>query len=102
MTVFVLATGALFRAPEQKVSKLGKSFAAATMLAEGGFWNVVAFDENAQSELMRLGACDSLTVQGRLKVETYTKDGEKRTSLGVVAEHVLALRQVKKPQGGQP
>ena len=63
------------------------------------WWKVVAFSESAQSELMRLGEGDAGSVQGALKAEIYeASSGEKRVSLGVIGDHVLALRQPLKPR----
>ena len=38
----------------------------------------ITFAEGAQTELMRLGEGDSISIQGALRVETYAKAGEKR------------------------
>jgi single-stranded DNA-binding protein len=48
--------------------------------------------ENIQAELLRLQDGDAISVQGALKVELYDKDGERRLSLSIVADNVLALR----------
>jgi single-stranded DNA-binding protein len=37
-----------------------------------------------------------VSVQGAFKAELYEKDGEKRISLSIVADNVLALRQPSK------
>jgi hypothetical protein len=65
MTAHVLVTGTLFRPPEQRTSKAGKPFVTATIRTK---------DDDGQAG-------------------EYEKDGQKRISLGVVADHVLALRQ---------
>ena len=39
-----------------------------------------------------------LSVQGGLRAEAYSKDGEARVSLTVVAACVLPLRRAKKPR----
>jgi hypothetical protein len=38
----------------------------------------ITFAEGAQTELMRLGEGDSISIQGALRVETHAKAGEKR------------------------
>ena len=85
MSTYVLVSGSLFRPPEQRTSKNGNPFVTATLKAKDGeavqWWKVVAFSENAQSELLRLGDGDAVTCQGPLKVETYEKDGETKLSL---------------------
>jgi single-stranded DNA-binding protein len=100
MTAHVLVTGALYRQPEQRTSKAGKPFVVATIRAATGevsqFWNVIAFSESAQTELSRLAAGDVVSLQGALKAEIYEKNGEAKLSLGVVADHVTALRQPAK------
>jgi single-stranded DNA-binding protein len=47
---------------------------------------------------MRLAEGDAISVQGAFKAELYDKDGEKRLSLSIVADNVLALRQPAKPR----
>ncbi len=102
MTTYALVTGTLFRAPEQRTAKSGKPFVTATLKAKDGealqWWRVTAFSETAQSELMRLTDGDAVSVQGALKIEEYEKDGQKRVSLSVIADHVLALRKPPKPR----
>jgi single-stranded DNA-binding protein len=103
MSAFVLVSGSLFRAPEKRTSKNEKPFVTATLVARVGettqWWRIIAFSENAQAELLRLSEGDALSVQGALKVEEYEKEGQKRVSLGVIASHVLALRQPRKARG---
>ena len=98
MTAHALVTGTLFRAPEQRLSKAGKPYTTATIKVRDGdaaqFWRVTAFSDTAQTELLRLGDGDALSVQGALKAELYRPDGgEARLSLSLVADAVLALRQ---------
>ena len=102
MTAFALVTGTLFRAPEQRTSKNGRAFVVATIRAKDGetsqWWKAIAFSESAGAELLRLSDGDALSVQGALKAETYTKDGETKLSLTCIADAVLALRQPAKPR----
>jgi single-stranded DNA-binding protein len=101
MTAYALVTGTLFRPPE-RTSKSGKAFVTATLVAKdgesGAFWSVVAFNAEAIAALMRLDAGDSFSVQGAFTIDEYEKDGEKRFSRKLVADHVLALRQPPKPR----
>jgi single-stranded DNA-binding protein len=107
MSVQVLVSGALFKAPEQRTSKSGKPFVTATIRAKNGevtqWWKVIGFSDSAMAVLMRLSDGDALSVQGCMKTETYTpKDGsEPRLSFSVTADHVLSLRQPRRkpPQG---
>ena len=97
MTAIALVTGTLFRPPEQRTSKAGKPFVTATIRVKDGdgaqWWKVLAFSESIQAELMRLADGDAISAQGAFKAELYDKDGEKRLSLSIVANKVLALRQ---------
>ena len=95
---FALVSGALFRAPELKTAKSGKTYATATIKVAADntadFWSVLAFCECAQAELLRLGEGDKVSAQGSFKVEPYTaRDGQTRINRTVFADHVLALRQ---------
>jgi hypothetical protein len=69
----------------------------ATLKAKNGdesqWWKVLAFSESIQAELLRLQDGDAISVQGAFKVELYEKDGEKRFSLSIIADNVLALLQ---------
>jgi len=103
MTVYALVTGAIFRAPEQRTSKASKPYVTATIKAKDGdafqFCRLTAFSDTVQAELMRLTDGDAVSVQGSLKAEIYdASSGEKRISLSVIADHVLALRQPLKPR----
>jgi hypothetical protein len=97
MTASVLITGAMFRAPEQKTSKSGKTYVKATIKAKAAdnsfeFWNLLCFSEAASAELLRLQDGDRLSVQGALKLEIY----EGRIQRTVFVNAVLALRQPPK------
>jgi single-stranded DNA-binding protein len=106
MSAFVLVSGTLFRNPEQRTSKAGKPFVTATIRVNDGdpstgscqWWKVLAFSESVQAELMRLDDGDAISVQGAFKADIYDKDGEKRLSLSIIADNVLALRQPAKPR----
>jgi single-stranded DNA-binding protein len=98
MSVAVLISGSIFREPQQRTSQSGKRYVSATIKAAAAdnstsdFWSVLAFGDTAGAELMRLGVNERLAVQGSLKLETYTKDGETKISRTVFADSVLALR----------
>jgi single-stranded DNA-binding protein len=100
MSAFAIVTGSLFRAPEQRTSKAGKPLVTATIRSKDGeasvWWKIVAFSEDVQTELLRLGDGDSCCVQGAFKAELYQPEGrEARVSLSIIVDHVLALRQPK-------
>jgi single-stranded DNA-binding protein len=93
MSAHILITGALYREPEQRRSKGGKPFVTATIRDEGQFWNVLAFSESVQADLMQLAGGDALSVQGELRAELYRpENGEPRVNLTIIAESVLPLR----------
>ena len=98
--MFVLISGALFRDPVARMSKANRQFV--TALIKSGppndcqWCNVACFDALAQSELLRLKAGDSISVQGFARVSVFQdKAGIHRASIDVTANHVLALRQPK-------
>jgi hypothetical protein len=57
---------------------------------------VIAFDADAQAELLRLEAGDPISVQGLAKIALFEKGGVTRASLDVQAAYVLPLRKPKK------
>jgi single-stranded DNA-binding protein len=98
MTAFVLVSGSLWKTPEQRSSsKTGRVFVTATLRvgAENGngeFWQMTAFSQSVQSELLRLSAGDALSCQGKLEIKTYTAaDGTTKVGRSIVADSVLAL-----------
>lgn len=99
--IAALVTGSLFKPPESRTSKAGKEFVSATITCPDGnsvsFVRVVAFNEAACAELLRLEEGESLSAQGRLSAELYKPEGrEPQVSLNLIADHVLAARQPKK------
>jgi single-stranded DNA-binding protein len=100
MTARVCVSGALVDAPETRALKAGRSLATATtatLKAKDGnhtqFWRIAAFNETVQAELLRLSDGDGVVVGGSLKAELYDRNGETELSFGIIAEHVLPLRQ---------
>ena len=57
---------------------------------------MLAFSGTAQNELLRLDDGDAVSVQGGLRAEAYSKDGEARVGLSVIADAVLPLRRPRK------
>jgi single-stranded DNA-binding protein len=102
MSVAILISGSIFKEPQQRTSQSGKSYvvttikAAAADNASSDFWSALAFGITAGAELMRLGLNERVAVQGSLKLETFTKDGEPRISRTIFVDHVLAVRQPPK------
>ena len=106
MTIHALVAGALFKLPEQRLSKTGKPFVTGTIRTKDGdsfqFVRFIAFSETAQAELLRLDDGDAISAQGTFKAETYEKDGEHRISLSLIADQVLALRQPPRERRAEP
>jgi hypothetical protein len=110
--VFALATGSLFKPPEQRTSsRTGKLFVTATLRVggdsgNGEFWSITAFSESVQGELLRLGAGDAMSAQGKLEIKTYiAADGTTKVGRSLIADHVLALRappKERKPKVAKP
>jgi len=100
MSAHVLITGNLFRAPEQKSSKAGKSYVVATIRSKESetsqFWHLTVFSESAQAEIMRLADGDAVSAQGPMKAEVYDGGSGPKLSLSLIADQVLALRQPAK------
>jgi hypothetical protein len=63
---------------------------------ESQWWKVLAFSESSQAELMRLAEGDAISVQGPFEAELYDHGGEKRFSLSIIADNVLAFLQLSK------
>jgi hypothetical protein len=98
--IFALVTGALFRNPQVKVSKTGRDYVTATIVSKDGdastFVNLIAFSDSAKEAILALGEGDALSAQGKATISVYEKNGEHRSSLSIVADKVLALRQPPK------
>jgi hypothetical protein len=94
MTVAILAQGQLWSAAERCEARSGREYVRATLIvADDGFWSVVAFAPDVQDELCRLDEGDSLAVQGALRVELFERDGATRVCRKIIADRILALRQ---------
>lgn len=100
MSVHVLISGVIFRAPERRTSKAGNPFVTATVQVRDGdafqWWKVLAFSESLSEELVRLGAGDAVAVQGTMRAEPYQKNGETRVGYSITAMQVTALRAARK------
>jgi single-stranded DNA-binding protein len=104
MSVAVLVSGEIFRGPEVRTSKAGKDYYTATLRAADGtettYWSLVAFADVA-TKLQRLHVGDMLAAQGRLKTETFEKNGQTRVSLSILANSILPLRQPRATKSKQ-
>jgi hypothetical protein len=107
MTVAVLVSGSLFKNPEIKISRSGKTYASASIRtasadnATADFWNLLVFSETVQTELMRLTEGEKLAAQGSLKLEIFNG----KISRTVFVDAILPLRAApreKKPKAAKP
>lgn len=108
MSVAILISGSLFRAPERKTSATGKAYVRATLKVAGAdnapaeFWSALIFSQSAQDDIARLSAGDRVSLQGSLKLSTYTAgNGETRIDRTVFVDQLLALKpapRAKKPK----
>jgi single-stranded DNA-binding protein len=101
MSVAILVSGSLFKAPELKTSKSGKTYATASIrtasadnITTADFWNLLVFSETASTELMRLSEGEKLAAQGSLKLEIYNG----KISRTVFVDAILPLRRERKPK----
>ena len=99
MSITSLVTGKLIAAPEQRTGASGKSYVRATIAAHDGdgesLVSVMAFGSAAE-QLGALTKGDTVAVQGRAKVSTWTgRDGSAKAGLNVTADVVLTAYQLK-------
>jgi single-stranded DNA-binding protein len=85
------------------VSEVAWPAVSSRMRAKDGdvttWWNVVAFSEAAQSELLRLDEGDTVSVQGAFRGDIYHPEGsEPRLNLNIVADVVTPLRPTHKKE----
>ena len=106
MSVHILVCGSLFKNPELKTSKSGKSYATASIRTASAdntaadFWNLLVFSTSVQEELLQLNEGDKLAAQGSLKLEIYNA----KISRTVFVDAILALRappREKKPKAAK-
>ncbi len=108
MSLHCLATGALWKEPEQRVSKsTGNPFTAATLRIKDGdsaIWiKLLAFATDIQDELLKLCDGDSVSCQGALSAEIYAPPGrEPRINLTLFIDAILPLRRQKPPKPKAP
>lgn len=101
MSIDVLASGRLLKAPEQRQGKNGKPFATALIAAamdEGEIVaNVIAFRPECVAALLALDKGDAVAVAGRAKLGVWqSAEGEPRPSLSIVAEQALTAYHVRR------
>lgn len=99
MTIEAALSGFLGRDPEHRATKTGKAMTSASIGVEGHgeedtqWVRIVAFGDAAKP-LEGLKKGEKVYAEGRLKLETWVKDGEARHGLTLVAWRVFALGQI--------
>lgn len=99
MSITALVTGKLIAAPEQRTGSSGKPYVRATLAAHDGeadsLVSVIAFGSAAE-QLGALAKGDTVAINGRAKVSTWTgRDGATKAGLSVTADVVLTAYQLK-------
>lgn len=95
----VILIGRLGRDPELRVSQSGSSFANFTLATNDGFgdnkrtdWhNVTAFGKTAESICKFLKKGSICALEGRIQYDSYEKDGVKKNTTKILADHVTFL-----------
>ena len=103
MSARASVSGALFKAPQTKISKAGKPYAIATIREGTGerarWWKAFVFNESAIEEVMRLGDGEPIAVSGEFECELYAPaGGESRLSWKITADAILLAHRKAKPK----
>ncbi len=98
-----IVIGRLTRDIELKYTNSGKAVANFTVAVdrrgEGvDFVDVTVWEKVAESCAQYIGKGSQVCVSGRIQVDNYEKDGQKRKSFAVVAEQVTFLDSKKEKQ----
>ena len=97
----ILASGALTADPRERTTTAGKPYATCTMRVpcedgEPMLISVIAFAPDVVQAILALGKGDAVSISGRAKLTSWTKDGEQRHGLSVVVDRVLTAYAVGK------
>lgn len=92
----ILASGTLVNDPVSRTSATGKTYATASLRvpaedSDALLVSVIAFNADAVQALLALQRGDSCSIAGRGKLTSWTKDGEEKHGLSVVADKVLTV-----------
>jgi single-stranded DNA-binding protein len=101
MSITALISGRLVADPERRTGGSGKPYTTAKLLAaaddESVFCSVIAFS-TAADQLAALLKGDTVALVGRTKPKAWTKDGETKSGLDVVADQVLSVYHLRRKQ----
>jgi single-stranded DNA-binding protein len=93
--MYAMINGYLFRDPEEKISKAGKTYVKATLKEGKGddlqFVTVMAFSGTNADALMQGHDGDAVSVTGELKMRCFEKDGTWRPAADILANKVTIL-----------
>ena len=105
----VLCSGTLVSDPKSRVSAKGSTYCTCTLRAlvdgdEAVLVSCIAFDAATVQSILALTKGDACAIAGRAKLSSWTKDGEEKHGLSVVADKVLTVYQIEKKrrQTSQP
>ena len=92
----ILASGTLVADPVERRSANDKPYVTCAVRvpaedADAMMISVIAFSESAVAALLALAKGDALAIAGRAKLSSWTKDGEEKHGLSVVADRVLTV-----------
>jgi len=92
----VLCSGSLVSDPRERTTTAGKPYVTASMRvpaedAEAMLVSIIAFNADTVAAILALQRGDSVAVAGRGKLSSWTKDGEEKHGLSVVADKVLTV-----------
>lgn len=92
----ILASGTLVSDPKQRTTATGNAYATASVRvpaedSDAMLVSVIAFSSDAVAAILALQRGDSCAIAGRAKLTSWTKDGEEKHGLSVVADKVLTV-----------
>jgi single-stranded DNA-binding protein len=92
----VLATGTLIADPVSRMSVAGKPYTTASVKVpaentEPMLVSVIAFAEDTAAALLLLKKGDACAIAERAKLSSWTKNGEEKHGLSVIADRVLSV-----------
>jgi hypothetical protein len=101
MSLHLLVQGILASDPKPRQSSTGKTFATALLKVaveneEPVLVSAIAFNQSAVAKLMALHKGDALAMTGPGKLTSWIKDGETKRGLGITAESVLSIYEIRK------
>jgi single-stranded DNA-binding protein len=97
MSLHILATGTLHKAPTTRTGSNGNEFTTCKVRVDTGegetLWvNAICFDRTARETLEQLQAGDSVSVGGKAKIVIWEKDGKQGVGLDVTVSTVAASK----------